>query len=286
MIDVYWWSRKKHENAEFDNFGDILVPFILEKTTTQKFRWVKPNTDKFLKIFKSKHYFIIGSIIRMATSQTIVWGAGIIKRDVNVAKCKFLAVRGPLTREILLNQGHNVPEVYGDPAILLSLFHKTANIRKKYKYALVPHYVDYEIVLEHYKERTDIKIINLSTNNPEEVIDQILECENIISSSLHGIIVSHALKIPAIWMEISENIYGDNIKYYDYYLSLGINNPKCLNYANYSIKELDEIFLKNKDITLPNLELYNNLLFSLVKSFPFKKSKGFKNSIKEYFEKV
>ena len=85
MLDIYWWSKVKHEKSQTENFGDILVPFLLKKTTNQKFKWVNPNSKKFLKVFKIKHYFIIGSIVRMATKQTIVWGAGIIKKDVKVA---------------------------------------------------------------------------------------------------------------------------------------------------------------------------------------------------------
>ena len=49
------------------------------------------------------------------------------------------------------------------------------------------------------------------------VIDQIKSCENIISSSLHGLIVSDAYGIPNVWIKISDNINGGEFKFKDYF---------------------------------------------------------------------
>ena len=58
----------------------------------------------------------------------------------------------------------------------------------------------------------------MATNDIEHVIDQICECDFIFSSSLHGIIFSHSLGIPAIHLE---NIVlmddTENFKFKDYY---------------------------------------------------------------------
>ena len=59
------------------------------------------------------------------------------------------------------------------------------------------------IDLAHYKKWTD-------------VIDQICSCERILSSSLHGLIVSDAYQIPSCWIELTGKISGGYFKYYDY----------------------------------------------------------------------
>ena len=133
MVDVYWWSKARFENGSKENFGDALVPFLLNKMTKRKFRWSRPRKKKHFGVFKKKHYLMIGSIIRLANSQSIVWGSGIINSTENVRDAKFLAVRGPLTRKRLLDLGYSVPDKYGDPALLLAYFYTQEESTIKYK---------------------------------------------------------------------------------------------------------------------------------------------------------
>lgn len=284
MIDVYWWSKVKYEKSEFENFGDILVPFILKKITTSKFRRVEPNQKKSFGLFRKRHYFIIGSIIEMATKNTVVWGAGLIKEDSGIERAKFLAVRGPLTRKKLLSLGYNVPERYGDPGILIRLFPQKT-IQKKFKVGIIPHYVDLAVVKKIYGQEFGFKIIDVSTNDPQIVINEILECENIISSSLHGIIVSHALKVPAVWTQISDKLYGDNIKFKDYYQSLGILKIRKIDFRLYTQEEIIQEFQKVGQHALPDDKKVDKLIKDLIETCPFPKSKSFQEMIINYFSK-
>ena len=59
-------------------------------------------------------------------------------------------------------------------------------------------------------------------NDVEQVIDEMLQCECTMSSSLHGLIVSHAYNINSCWIRLSEKIAGGFTKYHDYYKSVGI----------------------------------------------------------------
>lgn len=90
---------------------------------------------------------------------------------------------------------------------------------KKYKIGIVPHFVDYEYVKETYPE---YHVIDLITNDPIRTAQEITECETIISSSLHGIICAHAYNIPAAWVQFSNKLKGDNIKFFDHYAALGL----------------------------------------------------------------
>jgi hypothetical protein len=106
------------------------------------------------------------------------------------------------------------PEIYGDPAMLIPQYYMPKN-EKKYRLGIIPHLVDLISVLSKYSNIEGVKVINLS-DGVESVCDQICECEQIISSALHGIIVSHAYGIPAGWCEFSGNVLGNGFKFEDY----------------------------------------------------------------------
>ena len=284
MIDVYWWSYGRFENSEFENFGDALVPYLLNLTTTESYQWVRPNASKVLGVFKKKHYLIIGSILNAATRHSVVWGSGIIHSQEHVKKAKFLTVRGPKSRQRLLSLGHHVPEVYGDPAILLALFFKQKREDVKYEFGIVPHYVDYKAVKEQYADYDNVKIINLLTDNVEDVILQFLQCKHILSSSLHGLIVAHAFRIPALWTKISNKLTGDDIKFEDYYNSVNLYDNRPIAFKSYQLKELEKLFSENSAIRLPLKSSVDSLIKDLTRTFPFKKTKKFKLSIRNYFD--
>ena len=62
---------------------------------------------------------------------------------------------------------------------------------------------------EIYKNNDkDVKIIDV-TEPIQNVINYILECEMTISSSLHGIIVSHAYNVKSMWIKLTDKIGGE-----------------------------------------------------------------------------
>ena len=70
-------------------------------------------------------------------------------------------------------------------------------------------------------------VINLLEPNVEIVLENFNSCEVTISSSLHGLIVSHTYNIPSLWYHLNDKpLYGDNIKFDDYFSSVGIHNYK------------------------------------------------------------
>ena len=221
QIPLFWWSERRLMNKGKETYGDLLSKYLVEKISGKHAKWILPNKQPWYKLNKT-HYLSTGSILAQATRHSIVWGSGIVDRKMKIAKSTFFAVRGPETRKVLIEQGYDCPEVYGDPAILLSDLY-LPEIEKKYEVGIIPHYVDFKKVSAEYHNMEGVQVIDLMTLDIEKTTDEILACEKIISSSLHGVIVPHTYGIPAIWIQFSNNVFGDNIKYYDYFTSVGIN---------------------------------------------------------------
>ncbi|MDD5068070.1 MAG: polysaccharide pyruvyl transferase family protein [Candidatus Pacebacteria bacterium] len=207
MIKAYWWPAK--------NFGDMLTPVILKHFF--------PNEQiKISERGERGKLLAVGSIVHLALSGDVVWGSGSNRpwRKYNGRGVRYLAVRGPWTRNQIKNAV--VPKIYGDPAILLPLIFNP-QVEKKYKIGLVPHYVDKPLV----KASPGEKIIDIQ-GEWTEVIYEILSCEKIISSSLHGIIAAEAYGIPTQWAVWGKKIVGGDFKYQDYFLGSGRERQKTM----------------------------------------------------------
>lgn len=203
-----------------NNFGDALNPHLVEKLsgkTVYSYRTLlfKPNQPVFC---------VIGSILNdLNIPNAEIWGAGFISEDGSFKKkpTKVHAVRGPLTRQLVLDQGIKCPEVYGDPALLLPMFYQPQKT-KEYKLGIIPHFVDKknQVVLE-LKENYPDDVLIIDIEKPiENVITNINRCQHIASSSLHGMIVADAYQIPSCWIELSKNVIGEGFKFRDYMLSV------------------------------------------------------------------
>lgn len=215
------------------NFGDWINNYLIEVISGKKI----VDYDALLFQKNKKHLLAIGSIVHRANQDSVIWGSGLIKSDIKLknAPAKICSVRGPKTRQLLLNQEIECPKVCGDPALLLPKYY-TPKIPKvkTYKYGIIPHYVDKEFASKLCANLDGSSIIlNIECGNKwREFIDQMHLCENILSSSLHGVIVADAYNIPNAWIEFSNKVVGDGFKFYDYFLSVGKCEQKRLDILN------------------------------------------------------
>ena len=211
------------------NLGDELNYYLVKELTGKRI-------VNYRNIYLSRgvNYCCIGSIIdSLVNADSIIWGAGVISDDRPI-KCKPLkiyAVRGECTRRRLLSSGIDCPKVFGDPALLLPLVYSSKqSIHKKY-IGIIPHVEDLDNsnVSRLASSCKHVKIIRLCGYvNWHNVIDEINECDFIISSSLHGIIISDAYKIPNVWVEFSDKVVGNGFKFRDYYSSVRSNIPEAI----------------------------------------------------------
>lgn len=266
-LPLFYWSEIKFINKTKENYGDLLSKYIAERISGKDVKWVHPKKQSFFK-WDKKNYLAIGSIIHHATEHSIVWGSGIIDRKQNIDPADFRAVRGPITRKYLIDKGYECPEVYGDPALLLPQFYNPT-VEKKYKLAVIPHYHDFNLAKEIFGNIPEVLLIDLMTMDVEDVTNQILSCEKSISSSLHGMIVSHSYNIPSVWVEFSKKLFGDGVKFKDYFKSVGIEPyiPKF-----FKEKETFNMEIFKRYPSLPTKDKLDELRDGLMLSCPFNKS--------------
>ncbi len=264
-IPLFYWSSRVFENKSQENYGDILA--------TQIVSWVSGHEVSFYNApskkkswFKKSYVMAIGSIMKYTQPKAFVWGSGIISRKDQFSNATFCAVRGPLSRKRILELGYACPEVYGDPALLLPAYY-APTIKKKFEYGLIPHYVDQEIAEEWYGQEKEITVLNLINDDIFYTTDRILECKKVISSSLHGVIVAQAYGIPAIWVQFSDKLSGDNVKYEDYFLSVGIQpyQPMFVDQKK-PLETYEALF--SEVATVPTIEKLKEIRIALKNAFP------------------
>ena len=111
---------------------------------------------------------------------------------------------------------------------MLIPYYYSPTIPKRYKLGIIPHYDDYDSpLLDQLKNNPDILFIKMEGYNSwTQVIDQIVSCENIASSSLHGLIMAEAYGIPNLWIEVTGQLLGGHFKFHDFFCSLGIDREQ------------------------------------------------------------
>ena len=166
----------------------------------------------------------------------------------NIFNGKFL--RGPLSKKYIEdNISINLENInYFDLGLLLPLLYTPKKSSKKYKLGIIPHHKERTIFsnINHH----DICIIDiLCCKNFDYIcknfVDKLCECDVIISSSLHGIIIADAYNIPNItFKKTNLNSEISWIKFKDYYSSIN-RKFEFKDISEYMLNDLTSILLDN-----------------------------------------
>ncbi|MBB5733947.1 pyruvyl transferase [Altererythrobacter atlanticus] len=204
-VEIFFWKP-----AQGLNFGDYLASAVTQ-------RMLAAREILFDEPAPKARLFTIGSVLHFAATGDTVWGSGrngkISSEQHPFADLDVRAVRGPLTQKFLMDRGISVPSVFGDPALLIPrLFPQRFKRRTQPgKIGVVPNLHDRDLL-----DRDDV--IDPMWNWGR-VIDAICECEFIVSSSLHGLIIADAFGIPCSHVRLSET--EPDFKYIDYCEGVG-----------------------------------------------------------------
>ena len=255
--NLFWWKGPPY------NAGDWTGPYLYKAITNNEPTYKESSNRSLSTVF-----FTVGSLTRWICEDSIIWGSGLLDRDeVFWRPYETVAVRGPYTRDRFHELGYPCPSLYGDPAILLPRYLKIPCQQIRHKIGIIPHYSNIQEVSKNFGQNDDFHIVDIRWPL-EKVIQAILTCHYVISSSLHGLIFSHSYGIPAARVEFMTKVGGDGVKFDDYYAAGGVYNklaPLVITGKIGSV-ELEQYVESSPQ---PDLE---PLIEPLLKSCPFMKN--------------
>lgn len=208
-VDLFYWKPAGNRL----NFGDHLAKIIVGKLLAEHGHMLEEETSAHRRLLA------IGSILHFADDGDVVWGSGINgKVDLAAHQFKNLdvrAVRGKLTRDFLVQRGIAVPDVYGDPALLLPHLFPGCFVKNiQTEYVVVPNLHDLLLT-----QKSNMQHIVSPLWSWNRCVEQILKGELVIASSLHGLIIAEAYGVPARYLRLSEE--ESIFKYNDYMSGTG-----------------------------------------------------------------
>lgn len=205
-----WRPKSAAVSSTGLNFGDELGPMLIRAMLSRIGIW--EDRDETV----GRRLLSVGSVLHFAEHGDAVWGSGVngkVPPPQLPSSIDVRAVRGPLTRAVLLNRGIPVPEVYGDPALLLPrLFPQFAEVERGEGTLVIPNFND----LESYAERGAEEGFEVLSplGDAEEIISQIARAGFVVATSLHALVLADALGVPSRPLRpAAENPF----KYLDYY---------------------------------------------------------------------
>jgi pyruvyltransferase len=259
---IIFFSSLENNNS---NFGDKLNQYILNKILKKKVVF----SYKIFNFFNKKVYSFIGSILDYSRIKNlVVLGSGYINEFSNnaVLPKKIKLIRGPLSlSKYNYLSKQNIEAPFGDPSVLVkNIFNPT--LKKIYDFGIIPHYVDKEskgllmLIDSIISKGFSYCLIDVNART-EDILSLIIQSKRIVSSSLHGLIISDLYSTPNCWVKFSQNIFGGNFKFYDYYLSLNKTNKKPIFLDDqFDFDTFDkELIFENIDLS-PLIDNVNNSL--------------------------
>lgn len=186
-------------------------------------------------------------LIRTLNPEVNVWSSGFIRREpphhpaMFYKRVNVFALRGALTRarmEKLLDRTLDVP--LGDGGLLAQNW-IGGYPGKKHPVGIIPHFKEQEhpTVQKLLNAYEGAVLIDL-TAPPKQVVENIAQCELVISSSLHGLIVADSFHIPNLHITLDNAMFGDGNKFEDYYSAFGLED-KPFDCAGGELPALDEV---------------------------------------------
>lgn len=262
QVPLYAWVGHR-------NFGDELSPYLINAITRGGARVVNR--------YKANKLVAIGSLLAdySLLTNSHIWGSGFLSEyegfDISPFKLfplsyaygryqmcyhtkpsHLYALRGPLSAQRLKDSNisfpRGVPEVYGDPAILLPYVYSPTSISqtqrtKLYRLGIAFHQQQ-EALVSQFKQDLqqtygdEILLISMIRNGSkaelEQCVDEICSCDLIASTSLHGIIVAQAYGIPAAMLQYTAQPLQKHstFKFDDFFLGTGQKPSKPVGFSD------------------------------------------------------
>jgi hypothetical protein len=220
-VPLSWVAATREQS--YVNLGDALSAVMVALVSGLPVRHVSHNSA-------SLRLAAVGTIGHsLVNGDVVVWGSGssryrnpfapleqrIPVGPIEGTRLRITATRGPVSRKILGEDNAVGPPVYGDPVWLLTRFY-AGPARKKWKLGVIIHLADLQdrelavnpkpdhkryVVPDEFA--ADVRLINtiapIGLAGMRDKLDEILSCERIVSTSLHGMVFAESYGIPCLY---------------------------------------------------------------------------------------
>lgn len=175
---------KAYWNRKLSNFGDVLAPALVEFATGYCPEWCPRNAG-----FK---LLATGSNLMHVQRGDVVWGAGFYSGNErpSLPAARYQVLRGPLSARAI---GH-FPAAYGDPVLLLPLLYPRFPVPVGGRQGWVPNVIGHVV---NPPRRCDVTVD--LTRPWRDVVDMLVTCEVVHTTSLHALAACEAYGIPVVW---------------------------------------------------------------------------------------
>ncbi len=259
---------KLYYQYKTSNFGDALNYNIFSDLFSSKIKPVRPYQADAIgigsilgRIFYEPNKSMVNrkninrKISSIINKKSInILGSGFIQdisnnySDLKLFRpINLIGIRGKKSLEILRKAVDDIGNDFfiGDPGLLISDLKVNSSNHKHFDIGIIPHEVDKNIKhLSSNFSKSNICVLN-PNDTPAKFIENVLSCETIASSSLHGLIAADSFHIPNIWIRLSDKIIGNDFKYHDYYSSYNLEQS-CIDLTKNNHRLITKDFIKNR----------------------------------------
>lgn len=247
-----------YEYCNIKNFGDQLNPLIFKLFTDIDI--IKDN-NRFADVIG------IGSIldglfhndqdadVSPAPLNVFSTGFGDDTTPVPLKRTLYVfALRGKKSFDKLKHL-KNVKFIYGsdtvlgDGGLLASYLVRDIHIEKIYDLGICPHYADKnDPVFKKMAQEFGKSVFILDpTKDPVNFLCDLMKCKAVISTAMHPLIACDSLRIPNMWVRVSETT-TTRFKFYDYYSAFGLKKEPFNLQNGFHADDLKKVY-KNYNIS-------------------------------------
>jgi pyruvyltransferase len=247
------------------NWGDKLNPVLVSILSGKRVL----NIHDYYNVHGIPVHVVIGSGLGHLTHpESIVWGQGFANYTDQLRRRprQICAVRGPLSRQKVLDAGLDCPDVVGDPALLLPRYFDE-EVAKRHRIGLIPHFSHLALPEFARLRAQGAEMIDI-TGDLFDVVRCVKSCHMVASSSLHGLIMADAYGVPSRWLQVAARPIGDGFKFHDYFRSVDRSDlaPFILHKKS-NVTDIEGSF-QDYQVTIDLDELYESCPFKRVDRAP------------------
>jgi len=268
----------KHKVYYYDvnkNMGDLLNEEIFAFMLGEYIR-VRPKRARYVMIGSVLDLFLGGKWWDKFKKPLIILGSGFIQPpvtpDVIYRRLEVVGVRGKITRKRLAMLGYEVKDVVlGDWGLVIAKLFPLEKPKQRYDIGLVAHYADesnadYLQFRELLSKRYNVLKIDIKQDF-KKFANKMIQCDTIISSAMHGLIVADSYRIPNLRVVFTgSNILGGDYKYNDYYSVFNKKSPQYKSETLFNQADLKKYIINCYEIDSKEVEgIQNNILKEIVR---------------------